>query len=87
MNLATIDIGTNTTLLLVASAVGSKVEVLADRAEITRLGRGIGLAHLQIEHLGARFDDLADDRVIAASQQVADECLFPLALGPGLGRR
>jgi exopolyphosphatase / guanosine-5'-triphosphate,3'-diphosphate pyrophosphatase len=42
MNLATIDIGTNTTLLLVGSAVGSKVEVLAERAEITRLGRGIG---------------------------------------------
>ncbi|HEY7375688.1 MAG TPA: Ppx/GppA phosphatase family protein [Polyangia bacterium] len=42
MNLATIDIGTNTTLLLVASAAGETVEVLADRAEITRLGRGIG---------------------------------------------
>jgi exopolyphosphatase/guanosine-5'-triphosphate,3'-diphosphate pyrophosphatase len=42
MNLATIDIGTNTTLLLVASAEGQAVEVLADRAEITRLGRGIG---------------------------------------------
>jgi exopolyphosphatase/guanosine-5'-triphosphate,3'-diphosphate pyrophosphatase len=42
MNLATIDIGTNTTLLLVASAAGAKVEVLADCAEITRLGRGIG---------------------------------------------
>jgi exopolyphosphatase/guanosine-5'-triphosphate,3'-diphosphate pyrophosphatase len=41
MKLATIDIGTNTTLLLVA-AVGSSVEVLEDRAEITRLGRGIG---------------------------------------------
>ncbi|HMF39368.1 MAG TPA: Ppx/GppA family phosphatase [Polyangia bacterium] len=44
MNLATIDIGTNTTLLLVASVVGPKVEVLAERAEITRLGRGIGSA-------------------------------------------
>jgi exopolyphosphatase/guanosine-5'-triphosphate,3'-diphosphate pyrophosphatase len=42
MTLATIDIGTNTTLLLVASADGPDVTVLEDRAEITRLGRGIG---------------------------------------------
>jgi exopolyphosphatase/guanosine-5'-triphosphate,3'-diphosphate pyrophosphatase len=44
MNLATIDIGTNTTLLLVASVQPAEltVEVLEERAEITRLGRGIG---------------------------------------------
>jgi exopolyphosphatase / guanosine-5'-triphosphate,3'-diphosphate pyrophosphatase len=41
MNLATIDVGTNTTLLLVAR-VHPTVEVLEERAEITRLGRGIG---------------------------------------------
>ena len=41
--LATIDIGTNTTLLLVGRAApGGGVEVLDERAEITRLGRGIG---------------------------------------------
>jgi exopolyphosphatase/guanosine-5'-triphosphate,3'-diphosphate pyrophosphatase len=41
--LATIDIGTNTTLLLVARVLGGRdIEVLAERAEITRLGRGIG---------------------------------------------
>jgi exopolyphosphatase/guanosine-5'-triphosphate,3'-diphosphate pyrophosphatase len=40
--IATIDIGTNTTLLLVAEASGSTITVLEDRAEITRLGRGIG---------------------------------------------
>ena len=39
---ATIDIGTNTTLLLVAEASGNSITVLEDRAEITRLGRGIG---------------------------------------------
>jgi exopolyphosphatase / guanosine-5'-triphosphate,3'-diphosphate pyrophosphatase len=40
---ATIDIGTNTTLLLIAHASPDDgVEVLAERAEITRLGRGIG---------------------------------------------
>ena len=42
MRLATIDVGTNTTLLLVAETSGGGVRVLAERAEITRLGRGIG---------------------------------------------
>jgi exopolyphosphatase/guanosine-5'-triphosphate,3'-diphosphate pyrophosphatase len=42
VRLATIDIGTNTTLLLVAEASGGDVRALAERAEITRLGRGIG---------------------------------------------
>jgi exopolyphosphatase/guanosine-5'-triphosphate,3'-diphosphate pyrophosphatase len=42
--LATIDVGTNTTLLLVARAENAgAVTVLDERAEITRLGRGIGL--------------------------------------------
>jgi exopolyphosphatase/guanosine-5'-triphosphate,3'-diphosphate pyrophosphatase len=41
MNLATIDIGTNTTLLLVARTE-PEVAVVEERAEITRLGRGIG---------------------------------------------
>jgi exopolyphosphatase/guanosine-5'-triphosphate,3'-diphosphate pyrophosphatase len=42
VRLATIDIGTNTTLLLVAEVSGGDVRVLDERAEITRLGRGIG---------------------------------------------
>jgi exopolyphosphatase/guanosine-5'-triphosphate,3'-diphosphate pyrophosphatase len=43
IRLATIDVGTNTTLLLVAEAEDARrVRVLEDRAEITRLGRGIG---------------------------------------------
>jgi exopolyphosphatase/guanosine-5'-triphosphate,3'-diphosphate pyrophosphatase len=42
VRIATIDIGTNTTLLLVAES--SDASVLAERAEITRLGRGIGVA-------------------------------------------
>ena len=43
MTLATIDIGTNTALLLVArtSPTGA-LELVEERAEITRLGRGIG---------------------------------------------
>jgi len=41
--LATIDVGTNTTLLLVARVDDAgRVAVLDERAEITRLGRGIG---------------------------------------------
>ena len=43
MRVATIDIGTNTTLLLVAERTEDGLVVpLAERAEITRLGRGIG---------------------------------------------
>jgi exopolyphosphatase/guanosine-5'-triphosphate,3'-diphosphate pyrophosphatase len=43
VNLAAIDVGTNTALLLVARvAADGKIETLAERAEITRLGRGIG---------------------------------------------
>lgn len=43
MKLATIDVGTNTTLLLVADARGlDQITVLEDEAEVTRLGRGIG---------------------------------------------
>ena len=42
--IAVVDIGTNTTLLLVArpGATAAEVEVLDEAAEITRLGRGIG---------------------------------------------
>ncbi len=43
MKLATVDVGTNTTLLLIAEGTdAASLKVLADRAEITRLGRGIG---------------------------------------------
>jgi exopolyphosphatase/guanosine-5'-triphosphate,3'-diphosphate pyrophosphatase len=41
VNVATIDIGTNTTLLLVARSEPD-VAAVEERAEITRLGRGIG---------------------------------------------
>jgi exopolyphosphatase/guanosine-5'-triphosphate,3'-diphosphate pyrophosphatase len=63
MPLATIDIGTNTTLLLVARSEPT-VEVLAERAEITRLGRGIG-------HQGA-LDATAIERTLAALRQFAE---------------
>jgi len=38
---AAIDVGTNTVLLLVAERRGGRLEPLAERAEITRLGRGV----------------------------------------------
>ena len=65
---ATIDIGTNTTLLLVgrATAVRGGVEVLAERAEITRLGRGIGTTGvLGSAGIGATLDVLRDYARIA----------------------
>jgi exopolyphosphatase/guanosine-5'-triphosphate,3'-diphosphate pyrophosphatase len=64
---ATIDIGTNTTLLLVGRArAGGGVEVVAERAEITRLGRGIGTTGLLgSAGIGATLDVLRDYERIA----------------------
>jgi exopolyphosphatase/guanosine-5'-triphosphate,3'-diphosphate pyrophosphatase len=64
---ATIDIGTNTTLLLVGRATsGGGVEVVAERAEITRLGRGIGTTGvLGSAGIGATLDVLRDYARIA----------------------
>jgi exopolyphosphatase/guanosine-5'-triphosphate,3'-diphosphate pyrophosphatase len=62
--LATIDVGTNTTLLLVARADASgAVTVLDERAEITRLGRGLddtgqGVAGLRAESIARTLDVL-----------------------------
>jgi exopolyphosphatase/guanosine-5'-triphosphate,3'-diphosphate pyrophosphatase len=64
---ATIDIGTNTTLLLVGRAApGGEVEVIAERAEITRLGRGIGTTGvLGSAGIGATLDVLREYARIA----------------------
>ena len=64
LTLATIDVGTNTTLLLVARADASgAVTVLDERAEITRLGRGLddaghGVAGLRAESIARTLDVL-----------------------------
>ncbi|HET6148942.1 MAG TPA: Ppx/GppA phosphatase family protein [Polyangia bacterium] len=80
--LATIDIGTNTTLLLVARLAGAPATaghagpdadggsgggtVLAERAEITRLGRGIGTTgQLGAAGIAATLDVLRDYVAIA----------------------
>jgi exopolyphosphatase / guanosine-5'-triphosphate,3'-diphosphate pyrophosphatase len=69
LRVATIDIGTNTTLLLVADCSDDRVRVLCERAEITRLGRGIGadggLGQQGIERTLAAIGDYA---AIAAQQ-------------------
>jgi exopolyphosphatase / guanosine-5'-triphosphate,3'-diphosphate pyrophosphatase len=57
--IAAIDIGTNTTLLLVATVDGQNVQVLYEQAEITRLGRGIGTGGgLQAENIERTLDVL-----------------------------
>lgn len=66
MRLATIDVGTNTALLLVAEATpDGAVSTLAEAADITRLGRGIGQdGRLQPERVAA---------TLAALRRFADE--------------
>ncbi len=68
MKLATIDIGTNTTLLLVAQRLpGGTINVLAERAEVTRLGRGIGKdGRLQTASVERTLDVLRGYAAIAA---------------------
>jgi exopolyphosphatase/guanosine-5'-triphosphate,3'-diphosphate pyrophosphatase len=71
MNLATLDIGTNTTLLLVARvAPGGALEQLEERAEITRLGRGIGAGGaLGFEGIARTLEALRAYAAIAARHQ------------------
>jgi exopolyphosphatase/guanosine-5'-triphosphate,3'-diphosphate pyrophosphatase len=63
VNLASVDIGTNTTLLLVARTTPA-IEVIEERAEITRLGRGIG---------GAGGPGMLDGEAIARTLAVLRE--------------
>lgn len=42
---ATIDIGTNAALLLIAEVSQGKIKILENRAEIPRLGKGLGFNH------------------------------------------
>jgi exopolyphosphatase/guanosine-5'-triphosphate,3'-diphosphate pyrophosphatase len=60
VRLATVDVGTNTTLLLVAEATDARdIRILADRAEVTRLGRGIGVdGRLRPEGIASTLDVL-----------------------------
>lgn len=73
MNAATIDIGTNTTLLLVARTADRTVrEVIAERAEITRLGRGIGGDRaLRPEGIASTLAALRDFAALARAHRAA----------------
>jgi len=72
---ATIDIGTNTTLLLVArppSVPGGHVEVLENAAEITRLGRGIGSTPAPSGTGGPRLGQAGIDATLEALRRFAE---------------
>jgi len=73
MRIATIDIGTNTTLLLVADVQAGQATVLCERAEITRLGRGIGGGKI-LGQTGIQ----ATLAVLADYRKLADELEAPL---------
>jgi len=62
---ATLDVGTNTVLLLVAEAVGPSFRPIAERMEITRLGRGVDRT--------GRLDPKAIDDTVAAIARFAAE--------------
>ncbi|MBM4356575.1 MAG: Ppx/GppA family phosphatase [Deltaproteobacteria bacterium] len=62
---ATIDIGTNSVLLLVAEQDGRHVRALAEHATITRLGEGVDATHVLAE--------AAVGRTLACLQQYATE--------------
>lgn len=66
MRVATIDIGTNSVLLLVAERRGDTLAPLIERAEITRLGRGVDRTRaLDPEAVVATLECLADYATVA----------------------
>ncbi len=84
MRVATIDVGTNTILLLIADVDGQRITVIDDRARLERLGRGVdergaldddaiarGLDAIR-EYAGA-IHDAKVDRVIAVGTQALRE--------------
>ena len=62
---ATLDVGTNTVLLLVAEAAGGRFVPVAERMEITRLGRGVDRT--------GRLDPAAIDATVSALARFAAE--------------
>jgi exopolyphosphatase/guanosine-5'-triphosphate,3'-diphosphate pyrophosphatase len=63
--IAVIDIGTNSTRLLVADVAGDRVSEVERRSRVTRLGRGVDLAaQLSSEAIEAVCDAIADYRQI-----------------------
>jgi len=84
---ATIDIGTNTTLLLVAEASSGTISVLEDRATITRLGRGIGKdGGLGQEGIDRTLAALSGYAVLARVHEAPIFAIGTEALPPGAQR-
>lgn len=84
MRIATIDVGTNTILLLIADVAGDEVRVVEDRARVERLGRGVDRTGVLDEAaIGRGLDALREyaaairaarpDRVIAVGTQALRE--------------
>jgi len=65
MRVATIDIGTNTVLLLVAQGEGADLSPVRERATITRLGEGVDKT--------GRLSDAAIERTLAALADYAEQ--------------
>ena len=63
MRIAVVDIGTNTTRLLIADVDGGRIKEVERRTEITRLGEGVDAT--------GRLSEGAIDRVIATCEQYA----------------
>lgn len=62
---ATLDVGTNTVLLLVAEATGGQFKPVLERMEITRLGRGV-------DKTGRLADEAVEDTVRAIARFAAE---------------
>jgi len=72
MKYASIDIGTNTVLLMIAE-ITERIEEIYDTATITRLGQGLKQAgNLSSEAMGRTLNALRDYRVIADKNQVKE---------------
>jgi exopolyphosphatase/guanosine-5'-triphosphate,3'-diphosphate pyrophosphatase len=72
MKYASIDIGTNTVLLMIAE-IKERIEEIYDTATITRLGQGLKQAgNLSSEAMGRTLNALRDYRVIADKNQVEE---------------
>ena len=63
MRIAVVDIGTNTTRLLIAEVDGDRLEEIERRTQITRLGEGVDAT--------GRLDGRAMERVIATCEEYA----------------
>jgi exopolyphosphatase/guanosine-5'-triphosphate,3'-diphosphate pyrophosphatase len=72
MRVATIDIGTNTVLLLIANAKGGALQPIVERATITRLGQGVDRERrLQPEAIARTLACLAEYQDVLREHDVA----------------